>query len=137
MMAVDWGHLLLVVLPRTVLGWIFLMAAIDDYHYLLKGKMLFKAPLSPRGEAWLKNLKEGASFYLPLKATLDLVGAILLLSGFYSHLGLLLLLPVIAVVILFQFTINRGGVPVAIILLVTTGLLLHAYADRYAPLLQP
>ena len=137
MMAMDWGHILLVVLPRTVLGWVFLMAAIDDYHYLFKGRMLFKAPLSPEGAGWLKNLKEGASFYLPVKATLDLVGAILLLSGFYSHIGLLMLLPVILMVILFQFTINRGGVPVAVVLLVTTGLLGWKYAHYYAPLFQP
>ena len=130
------GHLLLVVAPRTVLGCIFLMAAIDDFHYLLKGRMLFKAPLTPAGGAWLKNLKEGAHFYLPFKATLDLVGGSMLLSGFFAPLGLLLLLPVISVVILFQFTINRVGMPMGFILLVTTGLLMYAYAGRYAPLFQ-
>jgi hypothetical protein len=130
-------HMLMVVLPRSVLGLVFLMAAIDDYHYLFKGGMLFKAPLSPAGAAWLKNLKEGASFYLPVKATVDLVGGALLVSGFYSHIGLLLLLPVIVMVILFQFTINRGGVPIAIVLLFTSGTLLVAYAGRYLPLFQP
>jgi hypothetical protein len=133
----DWSHLLLVVVPRTVLGWIFLMAAVDDYHYLFKGRMLFKAPLSDAGAAWLKNLKEGVNFYLPVKATVDLIGGLLLLSGYYAHIGLLLLLPVILMVILFQLTINRGGMPVAIVLATTSGLLLFAYANRYAPLLQP
>ena len=132
----DWMHLLLVGIPRTVLGLIFLMAAIDDYHYLFKGGMLFKAPLTPAGAAWLKNLKEGAPFYLPLKATLDLVGGLMLITGFYAPLGLLLLLPVITIVILFQFSINRVGLPMGVIMLVTTSLLLFAYADRYSPLLQ-
>ena len=36
MMAMDWGHILLVVLPRTVLGWVFLMAAIEGYVSLAK-----------------------------------------------------------------------------------------------------
>jgi uncharacterized membrane protein YphA (DoxX/SURF4 family) len=127
-------HILLVVVPRSVLGLIFLMAAIDDYHYMIKRRMLFNPPLSPAGAAWLKNLKD-AAFYLPLKATLDLVGGLMLITGFLAPLGLLLLLPAITMVVLFQFTINRAGVPVALVLLLTSGLLLYAYADRYAPLL--
>ena len=133
----DWTHILLVVVPRSLLGLIFLMAAIDDYHYLCKGRMLFKAPLTPAGAAWLKNLKEGVPFYLPLKATLDLVGGLMMITGFYAPLGLLMLLPVIVIVILFQFSINRVGLPMGVIMLVTTTLLLFAYADRYTPLLQP
>ena len=132
----DWGHLLLVVAPRTILRRIFLMAAMDDYHYMYRGRMLFKAPLTAAGEAWLKNLKEGAPFYLPLKATLDLLGGLMLITGLYAPLGLLLLLPVITIVILFQFSINRVGLPMGVIMLVTTLLLLFAYADHYKPLLQ-
>lgn len=126
---------LLVIVPRTLLGLLFLSAAIDGLSYVLRGHEVFRAPLSAAGQAFLHNLKTHALLW-GTKATVDLIAALMLLVNFHAPLALLLLLPSTVVIVVFQFSINKVGIPVGILLIVLMLAVGGHYVGLYAPLLQ-
>ncbi|SEG80032.1 hypothetical protein [Bosea lathyri] len=126
-------NILLVTVPRVLLGLIFLVSAVDGFWWLATGAHLIHPPTSERGlvfEAGLQN----AGFFWPLLKVVNLTGALSLLLNIVPAFGLALLAPVMAVIVLFHLAINPQGLPVAIILVVLGGLLVWAYRDRYAAL---
>ena len=126
-------NILLVTIPRVLLGLIFLVSAVDGFWWLATGAHLIHPPTSERGlvfEAGLQN----AGFFWPLLKVVNLTGALSLLLNIVPAFGLALLAPVMAVIVLFHLAINPQGLPVAIILVVLGGLLVWAYRDRYAAL---
>ncbi len=91
--------------------------------------------MTPKGlefEAALQN----SGFFWPFLKLVNLVGAASLLTNIAPAFGLALIAPVMAVIVLFHLTINPVGIPVALILVVTGGLLLYAYRNRYSALLR-
>lgn len=126
-------HILLVTVPRILLGLIFLSSAIDGFWWLATGDRLIHPPTSPRGEAFELGLMS-AGFFWPLMKVVDVLGGLSLLFNIVPAFGLALLAPIMAVIVTFHFTINPQGIPVAIMLIVLGGFLLWAYRDRYAAL---
>jgi hypothetical protein len=128
-------NILLVTVPRVLLGLLFLVSAVDGFWWLATGNHLIHPPTSPKGlefEASLQN----SGFFWPLLKTVNLAGALSLLFNIVPALGLALIAPVMTVIVLFHLAINPAGIPVALILIVTGGLLAWAYRDRYAALLR-
>lgn len=68
--------------------------------------------------------------------TVELIGAVCLLTHRAPAVGLALLAPVMAVVVLFHGFLNPQGAPIAALLVVCPALLLRAYAPRYACLFE-
>jgi hypothetical protein len=62
----------------------------------------------------------------------ELTGAICLLSNRAPAFGLAALSPIMTVVVLFHLFLNPQGIPLALLVVVCGGLLLWAYASRYA-----
>ena len=125
--------LFLVTIPRVLLGVIFLISAVDGFWWLATGVNLIHPPTSPRGVVFETALQDSGFFWPFLKA-INLTGGLSLISNVAPAFGLALIAPVMAVIVLFHFAINPAGIPVAIILLVTGGLLVYAYRERYAAL---
>lgn len=128
-------NFLMIALPRIVLGLLFLVSAVDGFWWMATGNHLIHPPTSPRGlefEAALQN----AGFFWPLLKAVNLIGGLSLLLNVVPALGLALIAPVMTVIVLFHFAINPQGIPVAIILIVTGGLLVFAYRERYTALLR-
>jgi hypothetical protein len=125
----------LVIVPRTLLGLLFLTAAADGFSYLLRGKEIFDPPLSAEGKDFLLNLKKHRAFWT-MKASVDLVGALMLIANFHAPLAVLLLLPSAVVILVFQLSINKIALPVAAVLAVLMGAVGAHYLPLYAPLLQ-
>ncbi len=121
----------MVTVPRVVLGLIFLAGAIDGFFFVATGSHLMHPPTSERGLALEAALK-ATGFFWPFMKTVELVGAFCLLSNRAPALGLALLAPIMAVVVLFHFFLNPQGIPLALLLIVCGGLLLRVYAPRYA-----
>jgi putative oxidoreductase len=122
--------------PRVVLGIVFLAGAIDGFAFVATGTHLVHPPTSERGllfEAALKSV----GFLWPLMKAVELLGAACLLSNRAPAFGLALLLPVMAVVVLFHGFLNPQGTPLAALLVVCGALLLRAYAPRFARLFEP
>jgi putative oxidoreductase len=127
-------RIILVDVPRILLGLLFLVSGIDGLLLVFTGTNYINPPTSPDGLAFEHALKM-SGFFWPLMKTINLVGAILLLSNRAPALGVALLLPIITVIIGFHVALNPGGIPIAVALALVTGLLIIAYRDRYAALL--
>ena len=127
--------LLLVTVPRILLGLLFLVSAVDGFWWLATGSHLIHPPTSARGVAFETALQE-AGFFWPLLKSVNLLGALSLLTNVAPALGLALIAPVMAVIVLFHLVLNPQGLPVAVILVVLGSLLVWAYRDRYAALLR-
>ena len=126
-------NILLVTVPRVLLGLIFLASAIDGFWWLATGVRLIHPPTSERGEAFELALMN-AGFFWPLLKVVNIAGALSLLLNIAPAFGFALLVPVMTVIVAFHLTINPPGIPVAIILIVLGGLLTWAYRARYAAL---
>ncbi|KPF63452.1 hypothetical protein IP69_18915 [Bosea sp. AAP35] len=125
----------LVTIPRILLGLLFLVSAVDGFWWLATGSHLIHPPTSARGVAFEAALQE-TGFFWPLLKSVNLIGALSLLTNIAPALGLALIAPVMAVIVLFHLVLNPQGLPVAIILVVLGVLLIWAYRDRYAALLR-
>ena len=126
---------LLVTLPRLILGLMFQVSAVDGFWAMATGNHLIHPPVTPKGlefEAGLQN----SGFFWPFLKVINLIGGLSLILNIAPAFGLALIAPVMAVIVLFHLTINPVGLPVAIILVVTGGLLVWAWRDRYAALLR-
>ncbi|KRE13181.1 hypothetical protein ASE66_22295 [Bosea sp. Root483D1] len=128
-------NFLLVALPRTVLGLLFIVSAVDGFWWLATGAHLIHPPTSDRGLAFEAAL-QNAGFFWPFLKVVNLAGGLSLLLNVAPAFGLALIAPVMAVIVLFHFAVNAQGIPVALILIVTGGLLVWAYRERYAALLR-
>jgi putative oxidoreductase len=70
---------------------------------------------------------KAAGFFWPLTKTVELVGALCLLTNKAPVLGLALLSPIMTVIVLFHFVLNPGGIPLALVLVATGGMLAYQY----------
>ena len=124
-----------VTVPRILLGLIFLVSAADGFWWMATGNHLIHPPTSERGVAFEVAL-QNSGFLWPLLKTVNLLGGLSLVTNIAPALGLALIAPVMAVIVLFHLAINPQGLPVAVILVVLGSLLVWAYRDRYAALLR-
>lgn len=122
-------------LPRVVLGALFLVASIDGFFYIFSGSHLIHPPTSASGIAFEDALK-ASGFFWPFLKTVELVGALCLLTNRAPAFGLMLLAPIMAVIVLFHLVLNPGGLPMAVLLVVCGGLLVRANAPRFATLFE-
>jgi putative oxidoreductase len=120
---------LLTTVPRILLGLIFLVGAIDGFSFVLSGSHLIHPPTSDKGLAFEAGLN-AAGFFWPLMKSIELVGALCLLTNRAPVLGLALLSPIMTVIVFFHFTLNPGGIPLALVLVVTGGMLGYQYRNQ-------
>lgn len=121
--------------PRLLLGGIFLIGALDGFNFIFTGAHLIHPPTSSAGLAFEAALKE-AGFLWPLMKSIELIGALLLLSNRAPALGSALLAPIMSVIVLFHAVLNPGGFPLALILIVCGSLILWVQRTRYTDLLE-
>ena len=126
-------RLITVDVPRVLLALIFLVGAANGFAWMITGHDLIHPPISDAGMRFEAALRE-SGFLWPLMKSIDLIAGLMLLFNRAPAFALLLLLPIIAVIVLFHLVLNPGGIPVAIVLSALTAMLLFAWRDRYAPL---
>lgn len=125
-----------ITLPRLVLGALFLLSAADGFYFIFTGGRIIHPPTSARGEEFEAALI-ASGFLWPLLKTVNLIGAVCLLTNRAPAFGLALLLPIITVIIFFHLVLNPQGLPVAAILAVCSLLLIRAYWPQYSALFEP
>ena len=125
-------NLLLVTVPRILLGLIFLVSAVDGFWWMATGHNLIHPPTSEQGLALEAVLQH--SFIWPMVKVVNLTGALSLLANIAPAFGLALIAPIMTVIVFFHLVLNPQGLPVAIILVVLGLLLVWAYRGRYAAL---
>jgi putative oxidoreductase len=119
--------------PRTLLGLLFLVSAVDGFWFIFTGNHLIHPPTSPKGKEFELAL-QASGFFWPFLKTINLLGALSLLLNVVPAFGLALIAPVMATIVLFHAFINPQGLPVAGILVVLGLMLVWAWRDRYAAL---
>ncbi|MCA0317571.1 MAG: hypothetical protein LCH88_05810 [Proteobacteria bacterium] len=124
-------NLILVHTPRVLLGLLFLVSAVDGFWFIFSGNHLIHPPTSDKGKQFELAL-QASGFFWPFLKTINLAGALSLLFNVAPALGLALIAPVMATIVLFHAFLNPQGLPVAGILVVLGLMLVWAYRDRYA-----
>jgi hypothetical protein len=124
---------ILVHVPRALLGFLFLVSAVDGFWFIFTGNHLIHPPTSAKGLAF-EHALQASGFFWPFLKTINLVGALSLLLNVFPAFGLALIAPVMATIVLFHAVINPQGLPVAGILVVLGLMLVWAWRDRYAAL---
>lgn len=127
----DW----LVRITRVLLGALFIVSGIEGLYFVATGVELLGWPMTPRTAAFVEGL-QASGFFWPYLKGLELIGGVLLLSNRYVALGLALLTPIIATIVLMHVALNLpGGWPYALSLTLFSGLLLWAYRGAFTNLL--
>ena len=116
---------------RTLVGLLFIFASVV---------VLFNLVTPPPMEGAIKTFNEGLAasgyFFTLLKVT-ELVCGILLLSGRFVPLALVILSPVVINIFMVHLLLDRSGLPVAIFLVAAFIFLAYYYRKAFAPLLTP
>jgi putative oxidoreductase len=73
---------------------------------------------------------------MPLIATAELTGGILLITNKYRALGALILLPVMVGIIVFHITTAPSGLPLVLVLLAIIIWVIYENREKYFPLVR-
>ena len=120
------------IIVRTLMGLLFVFAS-TTYFLMIMG--LF--PVPPM-EGVIKTFNEGLAasgyFFTLLKVT-ELICGILLLTGRFVPLALVILSPIIINIFFVHLFLDRTGLPIAIFVVLANIFLAYCYRDAFKPLL--
>jgi putative oxidoreductase len=116
-------------IARYLLGLIFTVFGLNGFLHFLP----MPAPTGLAGQ-FMGALFQ--SHYLVVVFLLQLIGGVLLLSGFYVPLGLTLLAPVIVNIVCYHSFMDPGGLPMAIVVAVLWFVAYLGVRPAFAGLLQ-
>lgn len=118
-----------VIILRTLMGLLFIFASSVYFLNLI--------PV-PEMTGPIKTFNEGlgaAPYFMTLLKTTELVCGILLVTGYFVPLALVLLAPIIVNIFFVHATMAPEGLPTAIVVVLIEAFLGYAYRKSYAPLL--
>jgi uncharacterized membrane protein YphA (DoxX/SURF4 family) len=119
------------ILARILLGLTFLVFGLNGFlHFIPMGK-------PPAGLAADFTKALFMSHYFYVVAGLQIAGGLLLLIGRFVPLGLTLLGPVVANILLFHIFLAPEGLPIAIAVTVLELFLIARYHRAFAGIFQP
>ncbi len=122
------------IIVRTLMGLLFIFASVT-YVLLVTGK--FEAPPM---EGAMKIYNEGLAasvYFFPLLKVTEFVCGILLVTGRFVPLALVILSPIIVNIFFVNLFLDLTGMPVAIFLVAANLFLAYCYRDAFEPLLVP
>jgi putative oxidoreductase len=114
-----------VLIARILLGLIFVFFGVNGYLNFLH------APL-PTGQAGQYIGVLSGSFYMYFVSLVQLLGGVLLLSGQFIPLALVLLGPVLVNVLLFHISFQPSGLPPGILCTVLWFIIFFGYRQAFA-----
>ncbi len=120
---------------RIPTGAIFLILGANGLTWLFFGKPFIEMPPPEEGSFAAQYFTVLAGSYL-LKTIkiVEVLGAIMLLSGIFLPLGVVILAPIIINIFLFHLTIQPADMGMAIFLVVAEGAMVWAYWDHFKSL---
>lgn len=118
------------IIVRTLMGLLFIFSSVTYFFGLIT---------PPPMEGPIKTFNEGLAasgyFFTLLKIT-ELVCGILLLTGRFVPLALVILAPVVINIFLVHLLLAPSGLPVAIFVVLATLFLAYYYRESFAGLLK-
>jgi len=120
-----------VIIRRTLMGLWFTFASSVYFLNMIQ---------APEMTGPIKTVHEGlaaAPYFMTLLKTVELVCGILLVTGYFVPLALVLLAPVIVNIFFVHATMAPEGLPTAVVVVLIEAFLGYAYRKSYAPLFVP
>ena len=117
------------IIVRTLMGLLFLFASVTFFLNLVQ-----PPPMEGAAKAFNEGLAATGYFFTLLKVT-ELVCSLLLISGRFVPLALVILSPIIINIFFYHTVIDRSGFVVAALLVVANIFLAYCYRDAFKPLL--
>jgi len=119
------------IIVRTLMGLLFLFGAVAYFFNLVT-----PPPLEGSMKTFNEGLAASGYFFTLLKVT-ELVCGLLLITGRFVPLALVILSPIIVNIFFVHALLDRTGLPVAIFLVLANFFLAYFYRDAFKPLLTP
>ena len=120
------------IVVRTLMGLLFLFVSVS-YFLMIMG-VFPMPPLEGPMKTYNEGLAASGYFFTLLKVT-ELVCSILLLTGRFVPLALVVLSPIIINIFFVHLFLDQTGLPVAIFLIAANIFLAYCYRDAFKPLL--
>jgi uncharacterized membrane protein YphA (DoxX/SURF4 family) len=117
------------VIVRAVLGLMFVVFGSNGFLKFMPMPQMSGHPAEFIGSM-------AATGYLQFIAAFQVLGGALLLIGRYVPLGLTLLGPIVANIVIYHLCMDRAGMPMAFIVAALSVFLLWRYRDAFAGLLR-
>lgn len=117
------------IIVRTMMGLLFLFGAVAYFFNLVT-----PPPMQGAMKTFNEGLAASGYFFTLLKVT-ELVCAVLLLTGRFVPLALVILSPIIINIFFVHLFLDRTGLPVAIFLVLANVFLAYWHRDAFKPLL--
>lgn len=117
-----------VLIARLILGLIFVVFGMNGFLQFIP-----MPPMSPEVTAFMTALMN-TGFIFPIVKGIEVLAGVMILSGFWLPLALILLSPILVVITGHHFMIAHDGYPMVIVILVLHCLLAWNYRAAFAPL---
>ena len=120
------------IIVRTLMGLLFLFASIT--YFLMMMGLFPVPPMEGPVKAFNEGLAASGYFFTLLKIT-EFVCGLLLVTGRFVPLALVVLSPIIINILMVHTFLDRSGLPVAAFLVLASLFLAFCYRDAFKPLL--
>lgn len=118
------------ILMRVALGAIFIIFGLNGFLHFIS-----MPPLPDQAAKFMMGLGQSGYFFPLLKAT-EIVCGILILSGAFLPLGLVVLAPIVLHIVLFHLFLEPSGLPFALFTLILELGLAWVYKDAFQSILK-
>ncbi len=115
---------------RVVLGLIFVVFGLNGFFHFIP------TPEMSEGAGSLMGALLATGYFMMLVKLVEVVSGLMILTGRFLPLGLILLAPVSVHILLFHVFLDRAGLPMAIVIVVLQLFLAWAYRDSFGGVLQ-
>lgn len=117
-----------VLISRVLLGLIFVVFGLNIFFNFIH----MPPPASPSAGAFVGAMY--GSGYLYAVKLFEIVGGLLLLTGFRAPLGLVLVGPVVVNILFYDLFLDRAGLPLGLLIAVLSLVVLAGYRQRFSAL---
>ncbi len=115
---------------RVLLGLIFVVFGLNGFFHFIPTPDMNEAAGSLMG-AFMAT-----GYFLMVLKLVEVVSGLMILTGRFLPLGLILLAPVSVHILLFHVFLDQGGLPMAIFIIAAQLFLAWAYRDSFSGVLQ-
>lgn len=116
---------------RSLLGLLFVVMGSNKFF----GFMPMPELSAPAGA--FMGAMAATGYLIPLIGLTEVVAGLMLLTGFFSALGLVILMPVIVNILMFHIFLDQAGLPLAVVLIVVELYLIYVYSESGRDLFHP
>jgi uncharacterized membrane protein YphA (DoxX/SURF4 family) len=115
---------------RSLLGFLFVFSGVAFFFDLME-----KPELTGSIQTFTQGM-EAAVYFLPLLKATEILCGLLLLSGRFVALGLVILAPISINIFMVHIFIEPNGIPVGTFVLISNLILAYAYRGKYKALFE-